>query len=148
MGDILMVFIWSVLLSLVLSLIYRFLTNPSEIRRIKRDMQFYRKKMNEAQKAGNKEEMDRYLKQSMKLNQEHLKHNMKPMIFSMALFLVVLGWLNNAYTDLVVPLPINLPVLGWEFPFLHLTMEYNWFWWYLVITVPFTFVFRKLFGVE
>lgn len=145
---VLMVFVWSLLLSLVLSFIYRFLTKPSKIRNLKKDMKFYREKMSESQKSGNKEESDKYLKESMRLNQEHLKENMKPMIFSMILFIIVLGWLGGTYAELTVPLPITLPVTGWEFPFIGMTMQYNWFWWYLVITVPFTFVFRKLLGVE
>lgn len=146
--SVLELFLWSVGFSLVLALIYRFLTKPEEMRRIRRDLEFYKKKMNEAQKNGKQDEMKKYLDMSIKANQEYMKFNMKPMIFSMILFLVLLSFLNTAYANLVVPLPVSLPVIDWTFPFIHLIMEYNWFWWYLVVTVPFTYVFRKLLGVE
>jgi uncharacterized membrane protein (DUF106 family) len=148
MTQIFEVFLWSILLSLVLALIYRFLTNPEEIRRIKGEVKFYREKVKKAQKEGNKEETNKHMSDMLKLNQQHMKQNMKPMFLSMIIFFIFLGWLNQTYAALVVPIPFSLPLLGWEFPFVYIATEINWFWLYILITIPATFVFRKLLGVE
>ena len=129
----------SLALSLILSLLYRFLTNPEEMRRIKKEMEFYRKKSSEAQKAGNPEKANEYLKESMKVSQQMFKMNMKPMFASMLVFFIILGWMHGAYADILVQLPVTLPYAG---------NDLGWFWWYILITIPCTMLFRKLLGVD
>ena len=45
----------SLALSLMISVIYRVLTKPGEVRKAKEDMNFFKNKMSEAQKAGDKQ---------------------------------------------------------------------------------------------
>ena len=142
---------YSVILSLVISVIYRVLTNPKEVRRIKEEAKFYNQKVKKAQKAGNKEEVNRYTGEMMKASQKQMKITMKPMLASMVLFLFILGGFHTTFAELLIPLPFSLPLPTWEmagFPFVYLTAELNWFWWYVIITLPCTLAFRKALGVE
>ena len=72
----------SLALAFVLSLLYRFLTKPGEMRRIKKEMKFYQDKSKEAQKAGDTAKANEYMKDMMKASQQQFKQNMKPMMAS------------------------------------------------------------------
>ena len=215
----------SVGLSVTISVIYRVLTKPDEIRKMKDDMKFHKEKMNQAKKDGNKEKMNEYAGEMMKASQKQFRTSMKPMMATMLIFFLLLGWLNTnfggvsadfsenpdakfAYADIehglyyestgdsfrtgvdfnddgtfsegemfdegeifafngamwkagpmmegfymfatpkensvhfemyIAEMPFSLPFIG-----SHL----SWFWWYIFISLPVTFIFRKLLGVE
>ncbi|MBN2330639.1 MAG: DUF106 domain-containing protein [Candidatus Aenigmarchaeota archaeon] len=84
-------------LSLLIAVIYRVLTKPDEVRKAKDDMKFYKNKMSEAQKAGDKQKANEYASEMMKASQLQMRHSMKPMMATMVLFLFLLGWLNGNY---------------------------------------------------
>lgn len=142
------VLLWSLLLSLILSALYRILTKPGDIKRLKEEMKFYREKSKKAQKEGNTEEVNRLLSETMKVNTKMMKSNMKPMIASLAIFFIALGFLRDTYSTFLIQLPFTLPLISYSFPFILLRDSIGWFWWYILITIPATFIFRKLLGVE
>ena len=133
------VFLISLRLSFVLAVLYRVLTKPAEMRRIKEDMKFLKEKVSSAQRAGNTEEAKRYSSDMMKASSQQFKASMKPMFASMIIFFFCLGWINTTYAEMFVTIPFALPFLG---------AQLNWFWWYLIITMPATMIFRKGLGVE
>jgi uncharacterized membrane protein (DUF106 family) len=214
------IFLWALLISLIISVIYRVFTKPGEIRQLKKDMKFYREKSKEAQKSKDMKKMNEYSSEMLKLSQKQMKHNMKPMFITMGIILILLSFINSAYSGVVVEtkqidertslghfsyagfnhsiraeklnetdirvvidtndngdfsdeegylkdevayienihwgvqpqdtnhtsmgilieLPFTFPVLGWK----HL----NWLWWYILVTLPFTWIFRRFLGVE
>lgn len=143
--------LYSVVLSLAISVIYRVLTDPNEMRRIKDEAKFYNRKVKKAQKAGNKEEIDRYTAEMLKASQKQMRLTMKPMLVSMVIFLVVLGWFHTAFGTVDITLPFSIPLPTWDMtgiPFVYMASNLNWFWWYVIITLPCTMVFRKMLGVE
>lgn len=87
----------SIALSLMISVIYRVLTKPDEVRKAKQDMKFFKKKMSEAQKSGEKDRANEYASEMMKASQMQMKHSMKPMMATMLIFIFLLGWLNGNY---------------------------------------------------
>ncbi len=225
MTPFLIITLISVGLSAAISVIYRALTKPDEIRKMKDDMKFYKEKMNAAKKAGDTAKMNEYASEMMKFSQKQFRMSMKPMMVTMLMFFLLLGWLNTnfggvnadltenpeakfAYADIehdlyyessgdsfitgvdlnddnkfsddeifdegeiftyngamwqpgpmmegfymfatpkensvhfemfVAEMPFSLPFIG-----SHL----SWFWWYIFISLPMTFIFRKLLGVE
>jgi len=94
-------------LSLLITIIYRFLTNPDEIRKIKDDTKFYKEKMNEAKKAGDVAKMNDYAKEMMNASQRQMRSSMKPMIASMLIFFLLLGWLNTEFGGVSADLTKN-----------------------------------------
>jgi len=123
----------------LLSLIYRFLVNQQEIRKIKEEMKFYREKIKKAQKSKNIEEANRYTNELLKINQKHFRLMMKPLFLSMAIFILLLQFFNSYYSDFVIKLPFSLPFFG---------NEMGWYVWFIVCIIPFNQLFRKLLGVE
>ncbi|MCK4497443.1 MAG: DUF106 domain-containing protein [Candidatus Aenigmarchaeota archaeon] len=133
------VLIISLVLSLIMVLLTKFLTNQDEIRKAKREMKFYQDKIKKAQKSEDKEAVSKLSKDMLKASSKQMKQSMKPMFVSLIIFVIALGWLTGEYGELLINLPITLPVLG---------NQLNWFWWYLIIVLPTSFIFRKMLGVE
>lgn len=133
------VLIISLILSLIMVLLTKFLTNQDEIRKAKREMKFYQDKIKKAQKSEDKEAVSKLSKDMLKASSKQMKQSMKPMFVSLIIFVIALGWLTGEYGELLINLPITLPVLG---------NQLNWFWWYLIIVLPTSFIFRKMLGVE
>ncbi len=133
------VLIFSLVLSFVIAVIYRILTKPEEIRRIKQDLKFFRKKIKDAQKADNTAEVQKLTNEMLRMSQKQMSLMMKPMFASAIIFFVALGWLHSTFEEVLITLPFPLPFLG---------AELTWFWWYVIITLPATLIFRKALGVE
>ncbi|GEM_PF-1345624 len=215
MSDLIWVLIWSLLISFASSAIYRVLTNPEEIRRIKKEARHYGDKMKKAQKAGDKANMNKYLNEQLKLQGKATKQHMKPMVVSMLLFFIALGWLNGQYSGFCVQMtgadPNCLAIDNATNSFSYMDSQYaltlekdgdkvtgfvlngkshenfdmirlegktyqvagnqekvmfsqilaispvaipfigsylSWFWWYFLIVIATSFLFRKLLGVE
>ena len=55
------IFVWAMVLSFIITLSYRFLTKPEEMRKIKEEMKFYKEKSNEARKNKNMKKSEEYL---------------------------------------------------------------------------------------
>ena len=90
MLDFEIVFIASIALSFIIVIITRVLTNPEEIRKIKKDMKFYRDKVSEAQKAGDMAKVKQFTDGMMKASQKQLGHSMKPMFVSILIFMIAI----------------------------------------------------------
>jgi uncharacterized membrane protein (DUF106 family) len=203
------IIIWAVFLSFVITLIYRIFTKPEEMRKLKEELKFYREKANEAQKKKDTKKSQEYLSEMMKVSQKQFMKNMKPMFISMLVVILLLGFIHQTYSGVVVEtnkegigyfsfmefnhsmrienekvtidsndngdfsdeqsysegevanigdiywhvfseekkatmyllvgMPFPLPVFGY-----HL----NWLGWYILCTLPATWILRKLLGVE
>ncbi len=75
----------------------------------------------------------------MKANQRMFGKNMKPMMASMIVAVVILGLIGQEHATLVVLLPFSIPFVG---------TELNWLWWYVLTTFPLSMLFRKMLGVQ
>lgn len=133
------VLIISIALSLLIVILTKLLTNQDEIKKAKREMKFYQEKIKKAQKAGDNQTVSKLSNDMLKASSKQLRQSMKPMFVSLIIFVIALGWLAAEYGELVINLPVTLPFLG---------SELNWFWWYLIIVLPTSFIFRKVLGVE
>jgi uncharacterized membrane protein (DUF106 family) len=131
--------IWSTLLALATALMYRFLTKPAEMRRLKAEMNDLKTRANRAQKSGDAKEASRLMSEMMKGQSAVMRMTMKPMMASMLMFLLVLGWLTTSFQTLSIAAPFSIPFIGASF---------NWFWWYFFVVLAGNFAFRKLLGVD
>lgn len=209
------VIIISLVLSFMLSLIYRVLTNPKKLKQNKESAKNHRELLKRAQKEGNKDKTNEIMGEMLKANNEVMKATMKPSMVSILIFFVAIGWFSSTYgpsltveentfnfqgndylaglskdsvsLDLnndgklssdetfangdsfqfggfswevsvgeesaiihsfVAQTPFPVPLTTFSFPFIYVTNQLSWFWVYLLITLPTTFLFRKLLGAE
>jgi len=203
------ILIWAVVLSFIITVIYRVLTKPEEMRKLKEELKFYREKSNEAQKRKDTKKSQEYLSEMMKVSQKQFRMNMKPMFVSMFIVILLLGFIHQTYSGVVVEtndngigyfsfagfnhtlrvenekvsidtndngefsddesyskedvaeigdihwhvfpeedkasmyilvrMPFPLPIFGYYL---------NWLGWYIICTLPATWILRKLLGVE
>ena len=135
--------LWSLLLSLLSVLLYRFLgAKPERLREIKGKQKEMKGRMDAAKKAGKTEEMNKLMKESLELQNQQMKGNFKPMLASLVVFLLPL-WVffpqYYPYPLFKVLLPFSVPLLG---------PDVSWLGWYILIAVPGNFLFRRLLGMD
>lgn len=104
------ILIISFILTLITTVIYKYTTNQSEMRRLKDDTKMYQKKLKEL-KDNPKKAMEIQQK-AMSVNMEYMKHSFKPMLYTMLPLLVIFGWLSAhyAYEPIQPNTPFNVSV--------------------------------------
>lgn len=148
MMDMIIVFLAASAISLVSALLHKFLVNQNELKQLKNEVKYQKERASKAKKEGNSGVESEANRELMGLSGKQMKMTMKPLMFTMIFVLVILGWMNASYTDILINLPISMPILSWDFPFVTLTTQYNWFFWYIAASIPTTFFFRKMLGLE
>jgi uncharacterized membrane protein (DUF106 family) len=132
------IFILSLGLSLLMTLASKFLANQQEMKKAKKDMEFFRDKASKAQKAGDLKKSNEYMSEMMKASSRQFRLNMKPMMFSFLIVILAASWFGVTYGTAKIASPISIPFIG---------NGLNWFWWYVIIVLPFSTIFRKLLDV-
>ncbi len=95
---------FTILISLVLAIITRLLTNPKKMKEVKTEMEFYKSKVSTFQKDGNKEEAKRYTDLMMGTSKKQFQLSMKSLIVTMIFVIVVLGYIHQTYDGFDVDL--------------------------------------------
>ena len=100
----------SFVLTLITTIVYKYTTNQSEMKRLKEETKMYQKKIKEL-KNNPKKAME-VQKQAMSVNMEYMKHSFRPMIYTMLPLIIIFGWLNASYNyNPILPnVPLNVSV--------------------------------------
>lgn len=83
--------ILALLISLIVTLVYKYFTNQETMKKLKNEQKSMQQKMKELR--SNPEEMMKVQKEAMKLNFEYMKHSFKPMLITMLPVLIIFGWM-------------------------------------------------------
>lgn len=78
-------------ISVIVTLVYKYFTNQTEMKRLKDQQKEFQKRMKELR--SNPEEMMKVQKEAMKTNMEYMKHSFKPMLITMIPILLIFGWM-------------------------------------------------------
>ncbi|MDI6826411.1 MAG: EMC3/TMCO1 family protein [Candidatus Aenigmarchaeota archaeon] len=139
-SPILMIFFIGAGISIFSSLINKKVLGTEKARETKKRMQDVRSEMLEAQKSGDKKRMNECLTELMKINSEYMRLSLKPMVISLILVIIILLFLRNTYTGMVVAtIPNTLPVVG--------GIKLDWFWWYFISTLIVSMTVKKILGI-
>ena len=115
----------SFLLTLLISLSYKFLTDQKLMKDHKDEIKELQKELKSLK--DNPEKMMAKQKELMEKNLKMMKHNFKPMLFTFIPLIIIFGWLRTTYT------PMGKLIFG-----------LSWFWIYLITAVIFSIIIRKL----
>ncbi len=126
------------LISFVLTLPYRFMVDQKKMREHKEKVKEIQKQIKEAQKTDQKK-ANALMTEMLGLSNKQMMSNFKPMMPGMILVILFLPWVASAFTGAVAILPFSLPYFGNDF---------GWLMWYIVASMPLTFIFRKMLGVQ
>src|SRR3989344_2344904 len=86
------ILIMSLLISLAITLVYKYFSNQTEMKRLKDEQKEYQKKMKELR--DNPQEMMKVQKEAMGKNFEYMKHSFKPTLITMLPILLIFGWMT------------------------------------------------------
>jgi len=133
------ILVFSIGISFLIVLIYRLMTDMDELKEIKQKLNEYKKKLSEVQKKNDMKEYNSLFNEMMKINSKQFKMNIKPMFISLIIALLSLSYLKSQYDNVLVNLPVSLPLFG---------NDMGWLWWYILISIPATMFFRKMLSLD
>ncbi|MBI4980547.1 DUF106 domain-containing protein [Candidatus Woesearchaeota archaeon] len=85
------IFLLSLIISLIVTVIYKYTTNQELMKRLKDEQKSYSQKLKELR--SNPEEMMKVQKEAMKVNMEYMKLSFKPTLITMLPILLIFGWM-------------------------------------------------------
>jgi len=89
---ILAILFLSFVISIIITLIYKYTTNQTEMKRLKDELGAHQKKMKELK--SDPEKMMQVQKQAMGANMQYMKHSMKSTLITFIPILLIFGWMN------------------------------------------------------
>jgi len=125
----------SIVLSLFVTLIYKFMTDQVLMKELKKDLKKHQKHMKEHRKDATK--MSELSKKSMETNMKYMRQTMKPMLITMLPFLLIFQWLRGTFDSTII-FPLGLPF--WP-------GDLGWIGSYIIFSMIFTTAFRKILDV-
>lgn len=112
----------SFLMTLVITLSYKFLTNQEMMKSLKQEIKDFQKQMKEHKEDSQK--VREIQKLSLEKNMKYMMHSFKPTLFTFVPLIIIFTWLRTTYST------IQLPFL-------------SWFWVYIIVSIVFSMVLRK-----
>ncbi len=122
----------SFIITLIVTLVYKFATDQKELKRIKEETKGIREQMKIHK--DNPQKVSELQKKSLEISMGSFKHQFKPMIITIIPVLIIFGWLKETYANYS-----NLNFLG----FID-----TWIWAYIVSALIFSIILRKIFKVH
>ncbi|MEM7825491.1 MAG: EMC3/TMCO1 family protein [Candidatus Aenigmatarchaeota archaeon] len=129
----------SSIMTIFLFILNRILVKKDLLKEIKTRMIETREKLAKAQASGNREEMDKYLNELLKVNSEYMRQNLKVLVGSVIVIIVVLPFISNAFNTMVISIPFELPFIG---------SKINWSLWYILVSFSVGWAIKRLLEVD
>ncbi|HLC59248.1 MAG TPA: EMC3/TMCO1 family protein [archaeon] len=133
LSPFLSVLIFAAILSVITSLMSKYLINKEFAKNMKSRMKELKLQMKEAQKNSNKEVLSSSMKEMMDMNRKYMKESMKVMVGSLVFCILFLTYMSAKYASQSV----TLPLIG-------ITM--NWIYWYVIASLVISMTLRKFTG--
>jgi uncharacterized membrane protein (DUF106 family) len=140
------ILIFSVGVTLIITLINRFAVNRKLMKEVKTRMTEIRESLSKSQKEGKTEEVNKLMSEYMKINTQFMKQSVKSLLISLVVIMLFLPILNLKYGAnqaegkervVVAQLPFSLPIIG---------NQMGWLLWYFLISLASSFTFKKIVG--
>ena len=135
---LLSIIIFSFVITLALTFVYKFLTKQEDIKNLKARVKELQQQMKEEKDQNKLMDLQ---KEMMKLSMEQMKHTMKPMLFTFLPLILVFMALRKLYvgTGYLIPWNVNLPIVG---------TGAGWFLSYVIFSFAFSMILRKILKVH
>ena len=144
---LLSIIVFSFIITLVLTLIYKWFTNQNRIKELKEEQKRLQSKIKDEK---DNEEMMKLQEDLLKKSAELMKITMKPMFITILLIWPTFIFLKNLYSTAgvgaIIPWSFNLPVLCSLLP--GLCDGAGWFLSYAIFSMIFSIIIRKILKVH
>ena len=121
----------SFLLTLFVTLVYKWMTNQEMMKTLRDDLKKYQEEMKIL--SGEPEKMMNVQKKALEANMKYMMHSFKPMLITFIPLIIVFGWLRTSYQEM------DLNFLG---------IFHSWIWIYIITSVLFSLVIRKVLKIH
>jgi len=118
-------------LTLIMTVLYKFLTDQKLMKELKDEMKHLQKEMKEFK--DNPEKMMEMQKKSFQIMMKQFSQSLKPTLITMIPILVIFAWMKNYYTALGNP---------------SVLFGLGWIWIYILSSIILSIALRKLFKVH
>ncbi|MBN2422495.1 TMCO1/EMC3 family protein [Candidatus Woesearchaeota archaeon] len=110
-NPLLSIVIIAFVISLIVTLAYKFLTNQSLMKDLRKEQKELQKKMKELK--NHPEKLMKVQSDMMEINMKYMTHSMKPTLFTFIPIILIFGWLNThmAYYPLYPEIPFEVTVI-------------------------------------
>ena len=129
----------SVIITLLSTLAYKFLTNQKEMKSLKEEMKTLRDDMKNHKDDAAK--VSQINQQVLEKNLKYMKHSMRPMLFTLVPILLIFSWLKVTF------LPAG-DIFSWSFSIWPWGTGIGWLWTYLLSSIIASMIIRKLFKIH
>ncbi|MBU2589702.1 MAG: DUF106 domain-containing protein [Nanoarchaeota archaeon] len=121
----------SFLLTLMTTLIYKYMTDQEVMKTLKADIKALQAQMKEHK--DNKDKMMNFQKQAMTKNMDYMKKSFKPMIVTFIPIIFIFGWLRSHYEALGNP---------------DVFFSLSWLWTYIIFSIIISIGLRKILKIS
>ena len=104
---------FAVCMNCLISLSYKLLSDQQRIRELKKRAKYLSKKLDEARRRNEIEEMNKIFKEAMENNKELMRLTRKPMLVNLLLAMLLLYFANQYFKNASFALPILGFRVGW-----------------------------------
>jgi|GEM_PF-4573193 len=138
----------SIVAVIVQNLLFKKLSDQAQLKEVKKQVETAQKRMKEAQKAKDTSRMEKELSKINELSMRRMKLTLKPNLLSSLAFILIFGFVQTTYKDLLVKLPIPLLITKWAMPPFAIVSELTWFWWYFYIAIVASIIVRQVLEID
>lgn len=135
LGNLYSVIVLSFLITLLITVIYKYTSNQREMREIRDKQKQYQREMKELR--DNPQEMMKKQKETMKLTGSYFKHSMKPMLYTFLPIILIFGWMRNQFV--IEGVSVKMLNLG--------IVNFGWLGTYIIFSIIFSTLIRKILKV-
>ncbi len=96
-SPVLVILLLSLFISVLITLVYKYFTNQTEMKRLKEQQKEFSAKMKALKDRP--EEMMQVQKEAMKVNMQYMKHSFKSTLITMLPIILIFGWMNGHFTS-------------------------------------------------
>jgi len=119
----------SLLMTLLITLSYKYLTNQELMKSLKNELKDFQKQMKD--NKDNAQKVMEIQKQSLEKNMKYMMHSFKPTLYTFIPLIIIFTWLRNTYSGKGA-----------------LIFGLTWIWVYIISSIIFSILLRKLLKVS
>jgi uncharacterized membrane protein (DUF106 family) len=132
------IIIISFVITLIMSLATKYLTDQTEMKSLKEELQHLQKEIKSNQ--DNPSKAQEIQKRLIDTNMKYMKQSFKPMLYTFLPIIIFFGWLKSLYpTGDIINFGFNIPLFG---------MGLGWLGTYIISSIIFSLIIRKLFKIH
>lgn len=122
------ILIISFLMTLLITLAYKFFTNQELMKSLKEEMKGFQNQMKDHK--DNPQKVMEIQKQALEKNMKYMMHSFKPTLFTFIPLIIIFAWLRTTYSGKGA-----------------LLLGLSWIWIYIISSILFSLILRKVFKV-